>query len=194
MIQLLGAMVAGHFYAIFHAAGPNKDVAYMLQPGKGYTFLEAGMAELVFTGILAYTVLATATVSRPRSQRSNRNSFFGLAIACCVIAGGFAIGKVSGGELNPAVTLGITFANIAHSGSGQMASPANFLTFSFWQLSGGILAALAFRFTHDVEYLYRSDSPIQQTKVPETTDPPLSSRTTQASPSRTPGKEEKRTP
>merc|ERR1719326_2801347 len=79
VFQLLAAMLAGHLYAVFHRAGPNRDVTYPLQPGPGYGFVVAGVLELAFTAVLAYTVLATATVVAPRSQRSRQNFFFGLA-------------------------------------------------------------------------------------------------------------------
>lgn len=150
LVQLLAAMFAGHIYAVFHAAGPNKAISFPLGPGKGYTSTTAGIVELFFTGVLAYTVLSTATVTAPRSQRSRQNFFFGLAIASCVIGGGFAIGKVSGGELNPAVSLGIEFANLAHGGKSSTAG--SFLPFSLWQLSGGIIAALVFRFTNAQDF------------------------------------------
>ena len=40
----------------------------------------------------------------------------GLAIASCVTAGGYAIGAVSGGSLNPAVSFGISSAQIINGG------------------------------------------------------------------------------
>ena len=39
----------------------------------------------------------------------------GLAIGFCIVAGGWAIGTISGGALNPAVALGI---DVAHATNG----------------------------------------------------------------------------
>ena len=43
---------------------------------------------------------------KPMGCLPERNFYFGLAIASCVTAGGFAAGALSGGELNPAVSTG----------------------------------------------------------------------------------------
>merc|ERR1719460_275736 len=149
--QLFGAAFAGHLYGGFHMVAATKDISYPLEPIKPYGFFAAGMVELFFTAVLAYTVLATATVIPPVSQKSKQNSFFGLAIGACVIAGGFAIGGISGGELNPAVSLGISLSNLAHPGKGSVSPPINFVPFSLFQLSGGMLAAIIFTFTNGNE-------------------------------------------
>jgi len=58
-------------------------------------------AEFIFTFALAFVVLNVATV---RSVEGN--SYFGLAIGATVLAGAYAVGPVSGGVFNPAVTIG----------------------------------------------------------------------------------------
>ena len=50
---------------------------------------------------LCYVVLNVAT-----SKNHPDNSFYGLAIGFTVVAGAFAVGAISGGAFNPAVTLG----------------------------------------------------------------------------------------
>jgi aquaporin Z len=167
--QLLGAALAGHFYGGYHMVASTKDISYPLEPLKPYHFFSAGMVELFFTAVLAYTVLAVATAPPPASQATMQNSFFGLSIAGCVIAGGFAIGGISGGELNPAVSLGISVSNLAHSGSGSVSPPINFVPFSLFQLSGGMLAAMTFHLTHS--HLYSG---------PPTSSQPLDSKGHQA--------------
>jgi aquaporin Z len=155
MSQCLAAIIAGHIYAGFHRVGPNSNVLYPLEPVKGYSFFSAGVGELFFTAVLAYTVLAVATSSTAKEtfQQTNQIFYFGLAIAACVIAGGFAIGGISGGELNPAVSLGISFGNLGHAASKTHRSPAiNFVPFSLWELGGGIIASIIFRVTHSNEY------------------------------------------
>lgn len=153
LVQLLAGAIAGHIYGVIHEAGPNEAISYPLEPGSPHTFLSAGLVELVYTFVLCYVVLATATAAAPLSQRSRQNAYFGLCIGSCVTAGGFAIGAVSGGELNPAVATGISFANLAHHGVvGAPSPPANWIPFSMWELGGAFVAAAAFHLTHPFEY------------------------------------------
>jgi glycerol uptake facilitator-like aquaporin len=146
--QAVAAVFAGHLYAGFHVTGPNKATLFPLAPGAGYSLRDAGIAELFATAVLAYTVLSVATVTPPMLKKTKQCFYFGLTIAACVIAGGFALGGISGGELNPAVSLGISVANLNHGG----VSLGNFLPLSLWELSGGIVAATAFRITHSSDY------------------------------------------
>jgi aquaporin Z len=67
----------------------------------GYTLVAAFVVELLFTFALCYVVLNVAT-----SKSHPDNSFYGLAIGFTVVAGAFAVGAISGGAFNPAVTLG----------------------------------------------------------------------------------------
>lgn len=59
-------------------------------------------AEFLFTFALANTVINVAT-----AKGTSGNSFYGLAIGFTVLAGAYAVGGVSGGAFNPAVTLGL---------------------------------------------------------------------------------------
>jgi aquaporin Z len=67
----------------------------------GRTLVAAFVVELLFTFALCYVVLNVAT-----SKHHPDNSFYGLAIGFTVVAGAFAVGAISGGAFNPAVTLG----------------------------------------------------------------------------------------
>merc|ERR1719343_565598 len=156
--QLLGGLAAGLLYAAFHAAGPNKDVTFGLAPGEGFGRSAAGAAELLFTSVLTYVVLTCATTATPPSWITKQNNYFALAIGSAVTAGGVAVGTISGGELNPAVSLGMTVANAVHHGTAPPPSAANFLLFSAFELAGGLIAAVAFRLTHAAEYREESIS------------------------------------
>jgi len=79
--------------------------SFPLQPGKGFGLGSAMAAEIVFTFVLCTVVLACAC-----SEKTKATQMFGLAIGSCVTVGGFAIGGVSGGSLNPAVSWGIAMA------------------------------------------------------------------------------------
>jgi aquaporin Z len=65
------------------------------------TLLAAFVVELLFTFALCYVVLNVAT-----SKDHRDNSFYGLAIGFTVVAGAVAVGAISGGAFNPAVSLG----------------------------------------------------------------------------------------
>ena len=73
--------------------------AMMMLTGRGLG--AAFVAELVFTFALCYVVLNVAT-----SKSHPDNSFYGLAIGFTVVAGAVAVGTISGGAFNPAVSLG----------------------------------------------------------------------------------------
>lgn len=99
-----------------------------LDPGKAIT------AEALFTFALAFVVLNVAS-----AKATAGNSFYGLAIAGVVLAGAFAVGGVSGGAFNPAVS-------VALSAMGLLKRSDLWIHFA-GQLSGAALAALVFRFT-----------------------------------------------
>jgi aquaporin Z len=67
----------------------------------GHTLSAAFVAEFLFTFALCYVVLNVAT-----SKSHPDNSYYGLAIGFTVVAGVVAVGTISGGAFNPAVTLG----------------------------------------------------------------------------------------
>jgi aquaporin Z len=67
----------------------------------GHRLDAAFVVELLFTFALCYVVLNVAT-----SKHHPDNSFYGLAIGFTVVAGAFAVGSISGGAFNPAVSFG----------------------------------------------------------------------------------------
>merc|ERR1719231_134182 len=136
----MAAIVAGLLFA-----GLHDGKTFVLATKAPYTQGGAHLLEFIFTFVLAFTVLSTATVKGISSDVS-RNFYFGLAIGSCVTAGGVACGKVSGGELNPAVSFGIAIVRVIQEGS----SLYSMLTFSLAQLAGGVAASLVFAVTHEV--------------------------------------------
>ncbi|CAE7241004.1 NIP1-1 [Symbiodinium natans] len=153
-VQLLAGASAGAIVSLFHKIGAGKDTAHFLQPGKGHSMLEASIVEMVFTFVLCYVVLATATTAKPESQLTKQNFYFGLAIASCVTAGGFAGGAVSGGELNPAVSTGLSVASSIYSPEGATihgSTIVNLLQLATFEFLGGLLAVMMFYVTHPTE-------------------------------------------
>merc|ERR1719215_307284 len=132
-VQVLGAAAAGVTYASIYGwkgMGPVGATA-------PYTLLQALIAEAVFTFLLSFTVLCVAV-----SALTKASQYFGLAIGFCVVVGGFGIGGISGGALNPAVALGL-----AAVGGGA----ANAAAYTGVELLAGAAAAGVFKLTHDVE-------------------------------------------
>lgn len=131
--QVLAGLAAGRtFYSIYDGKGsklgPNEPT---------YTMSQAICAEAVFTFLLCFVVLSVAV-----SAQTKASHMFGLAIGFCVTVGGFAIGDISGGSLNPAVSFGL-----AAVGGGE----DNAAVYSAVELGAGILAAGALMLTHDKE-------------------------------------------
>merc|ERR1719163_1757924 len=135
-VQILGGICAAFMYAaLMHGE------TFFLKPQPGFNWGHAAVAEIVFTFVLCYVVLCVATVKAPSKD------MFGLAIASCVTAGGYAIGAVSGGSLNPAVSFGIATSNVLNGGKFY-----NCLIYSFVEFVGAGLAAGVFHVTHPGEY------------------------------------------
>jgi len=135
-IQILAGLSASYTYAYIY-----KGATFALGPGAGFTWAGVAVAEVVFTFVLCFVVLSTAV-----SERTKSSHMFGLAIGSCVTVGGCAIGGISGGSLNPAVSFGIAGAQILNGGYGYKA-----LLYSCMEIAGGLAAAGVFKVTHDVD-------------------------------------------
>merc|ERR1719197_1730299 len=144
--QFFGGIAAGFTY-LFLEAGKS----FALQPGAGYSWVQAGVAEVFFTFFLCYTVLCVAVVD---VKSKPLGTYFGLAIGSCVTAGGYAIGAVSGGSLNPAVSFGIAFAHVVNGGGLIYAA-----AYTVFEFCGAALAATVFSNTHNGE-VARSSSAV----------------------------------
>jgi len=134
--QIFAGIVAAFTYASMH-----HGKSFALEPGKGFNFGHAAAAEIIATFTLCFVVLSVATIKSPLDQ------YFGLAIGSCVTTGGYAIGAVSGGSLNPAVSFGISSSHILNGGHFY-----NCLIYTVFELIGGALAAGLFRVVRPGEY------------------------------------------
>lgn len=141
--QIIGGSAAGKVFASFHAAGPNSNFTYGLGPGWDYSRVTAGVAELVFTCVLAYVALSS-TRKQPWQRSHHQNCCRALTIGFCYLAGGLASGAISGGEINPAVAIGFSVASHSHHGAALPPPFSNCLFFSLWELSGALLATVVF--------------------------------------------------
>lgn len=151
--QVLAGVCAGCVYSVFHQSSPKKTSPITLSPGDGFSLHQAGIAEMAATALLAYIVLSCATVPHAGSRKTRNSFYFALCIGSCVTVGGFGLGSVSGGELNPAVAAGIATASSVFKPGGASAPFANFVKLGLYELTGGLLGAVAFQATHAKEYV-----------------------------------------
>jgi len=127
-VQLAGGLAAAFSYSSIY------NSSFPLGAKGEYGWMEVAVAEIVFTFVLCYVVLSMAVGRNPAAT-----DFAGLAIGSCVTVGGLAIGGISGGSLNPAVSLGI---------GATSDTIVNAMIYSALELVGAVLAVGVFRFTH----------------------------------------------
>jgi len=136
-VHIAASLLAGFMY--YWVLGAT----FTFQPGAGYSAVDAGMAELLFTTALVFVVLNTAT-----TQQDNHNQYYGLCIGFTLMAAAFAIGSVSGCCLNPAVAFGVMVTNHYHTGTGMK----YLLLYLVVPCVGALLAAVLFRIVRMAEY------------------------------------------
>ena len=134
--QIVGAIVAAFTYSLIYSGH-----TFALGPQPGYKWGQVAVAEIIFTFVLCFVVLSVAI-----SEKTAAPEFFGLAIGSCVTVGGFAIGGISGGSLNPAVSVGIATADTFNGGN-----IANCLVYALFEVIGALMAAGVFEMTHAVD-------------------------------------------
>merc|ERR1719277_1712304 len=94
----------------------------------------------MYTAMLCFVVLNVAC-----SSASRENQYYGLAIGFVIVAGGYAVGSISGGAFNPAVALAIDLSS-ANKGFGVS------LAYTGFEFIAAALAAGAFRVVRPEEF------------------------------------------
>ena len=103
------------------------------------------IAEILFTFLLVFVILNVAL-----SKNLKDNQFYGIAIGLTVTAGAFAVGDISGGVFNPAVSFGPSFFSfIDPQVVGSNVSSSDFFTY---YLATGIIGSVL------ASYLYKKVS------------------------------------
>ena len=127
IFQIIGASLAA--YLALNMSNGNSEMST-------FNIKNMMIAEFIFTFVLCYVVLMTAT-----SYRVDGNSFYGFAIGSSVTTGIFAVSTICLTAFNPAVAIGLGIIGLASWGGIGLTIVANFL--------GSIAAALVFRLTID---------------------------------------------
>jgi aquaporin Z len=97
------AQLAGGLLAAAAVTGEARRARSTAPSLSAHSMTTAAVAELLFTFALCYVVLNVAT-----SRDHPANSFYGLAVGFTVAAGAVAVGGISGGVFNPAITIAAT--------------------------------------------------------------------------------------
>jgi aquaporin Z len=124
-------LAAGLLAAAVASALINPAAVHTLVPS-GRALVAVAFVELLFTFALCWVVLNVAT-----SKDQAGNQFFGLAIGFTVAAGAFAVGGISGGSFNPAVSLG--------AATSGLFGWSTLWVYMLVQLVAGVVAGLTFR-------------------------------------------------
>jgi aquaporin Z len=127
IVQFVAGVLAG--WAARAVVNPAAVTA--LHPS-GHALTATAVVEFLFTFALCWVMLNVAT-----SKDNPNNAFYGLAIGFTVLAGAFAVGGISGGAFNPAVSLG--------AATGGLFAWSTLWVYIVVQAVAGIAAGLAFR-------------------------------------------------
>jgi len=186
MAQLLGGVIAGTLMRYIHYHGPTHKVEFNLggQSEGAYHWGTVMTVEILFTFLLAYTVLAVATCDEyvVSTKSSRQNFYFAMAVGFAMFVGIFAAGPVSGGYMNPAVALAFATESVPNLGAvaavrgwpnwtqpilqgiavlcKYIAFFGTWMLYFVMELIGAALAAGVFRLTHPAEYREKPYSPL----------------------------------
>jgi len=125
LAQTLGGIVGAFMYALILGGK-----TFPLGPTEGHRWSQVLFGETIFTFVLCFVVLAVAVLPEKPTQ------LFGLAIGSCVTVGGFAIGKLGGGALNPAVAIGVASSQMLNGGMFYKA-----IYYTIFEFVGAAIAA-----------------------------------------------------
>jgi len=154
--QIAGGLAAAFtYFSVVGAAvplGPGTKA-----DGEKYGWGAVGFAEIMYTFVLCFVVINVACLNE-KSEKGEQlylmtggksYQMYGLAIGFCIVVGGNAIGAVSGGSLNPAVSVALdTTGAIDKTGVYFM----NSIAYTCFELIGAAAAAGAFYALRDEQF------------------------------------------
>merc|ERR1719174_2064954 len=103
---MVSQVVGGLAAALTYITLVGEKIALLPASNKGLT--TAFIAETIYTFVLCFVLnVACTSDKKPMGGGGKAVQVYGLAIGFCVIVGGVAIGPLSGGSLNPAVSVAL---------------------------------------------------------------------------------------
>jgi len=135
--QVLGATSAVWLRFCFRDTPPN-----FVPPTSSLPWA-APLIEIFFTMMLCFVYLSVA-VSRRNNPATDPSSVVGLAIGCCVMAGGYASQAISDSMLNPAIAMGVQLLQVTR-GADMEGWGFGFL---FCEIVGTALAVTFYRLVY----------------------------------------------
>jgi aquaporin Z len=127
---------------------------FSLGPVGQYNWVTRSFVEVFFTFVLCSTVLAVACRKLIKDGAAcEKNEIFGLAIGLTISVGGYVVGMVSGGTMNPAVTFGVATTGLLCQKCMTFLSSVVYICLEFL---GGLVAAMVFQACRPGEYEYFS--------------------------------------
>jgi aquaporin Z len=141
LAQLLGGVLAALVYTNMV---PDGDVSLLAAHGAAPAYI----GEFLATFVLCNTVLCIATFA------AGCDEYVGLAVGMSVMAFGTAVGGVSGGSLNPAVTLSVYIGGVLQHEHVFSHMCLSVLAYVASEIAGGVLAAGIFKLMHPEEKAY----------------------------------------
>ncbi|CAE7406298.1 TIP4-2 [Symbiodinium natans] len=136
LVQFVGGICCGFCFVNVFAD------SFRLGPGAGFSWVDACFCELMYSALFCFVVLNTTAA---KAHSAEGNEFYGMAIGAMVLAASYAAGPVSGGLINPAITVGV---DIAGAGVGFGKS----LLYAVFQLLGAGIAALLFKVVRPMDF------------------------------------------
>lgn len=127
--QTVGAILAALLFRYI------TDSTMTLSPNSDMWF-KVGLAEALFTFMLASVVLLTAVY-----KKAEGNQYFGAAIGLTVFVGIMSVGAFTGGVFNPAVAIGPIVVDALNAGTTYMHLPLYLISI----FVGGGVAGLVFK-------------------------------------------------
>mmetsp|Transcript_56639 Transcript_56639/g.106748 ORF Transcript_56639/g.106748 Transcript_56639/m.106748 type:complete len:622 (+) Transcript_56639:41-1906(+) len=112
-MQILAGIIAGFVLTFVHESGANASV-FGLVPKGDNAWTQVAISEVIFTFLLTWVVLSVSTVTQAfpgltsLSTPPRQNAYSALAIGSCMIVAGIAVGAISGGIVNPAISVGLS--------------------------------------------------------------------------------------
>ena len=131
LAQVLGSAFAAY---IVYAISSN----IVIQPNLDESVYAILLAELLFTYLLILVILNIAC-----HPKVDGNSFYGLAYGLTVMVGIYAVGPLSGGVFNPAVSIGPSIIDLITGGGTSQYFVWYYLTAP---IIGSVLAVITFNY------------------------------------------------